>query len=527
MGYAKFNKKDNSSMITYVGSMVTPVSAVTEFNRDLFKLDELMRLQNGATRTSYNDITKRNFSREESTSVTKERYMKNLRYVRDAFSLAEQLITAQKALIPEYLRYCLQRKSKVLSKQDKLINSKRGRNKIERLKYIKTKLNKLDRKIICYERHIENDTVIPAVFGGKSNIKLLSTNKITKEEWVNSRRNSLYSIGEKSKGGNENIKLSYLGDTMFTISALDCTAQKNGTRLNFIVKFPTKMVSDIVNHLATGEAYTIRICKEDIGYSVHITMSSLVQLQEEHLNIGVAGIDINPDNISISIVDAKGNFKRSKIFKFPELNYVSSKERDCIVGKNVRAAINYIKSMGIKVVVVEDLKFLNSYQDNSNTNRLFSNFAHAKIVNTIISRCYKEELILKKINPAYTSIIGRVKYQKRFGLSVHEAAAICIARKGLGLKEKFPKKLLTDFFAMEVKDKIKISKVKYNEYWRSIHYLFSNSKFNRSIYKLDKFKLEMLGIERYPKDWLFEDYLVYAEVYILELCKSIFIMQYS
>ena len=61
-------------------------------------------------------------------------------------------------------------------------------------------------------------------------------------------------------------------------------------------------------------------------------------------------------------------------------------------------------------------------------------------------------------------MLGRIKYQKRFGLSVHESAAICIARKGLGLKEKLPKKLLTDFFAMEVKDKIKISDAKYKEF---------------------------------------------------------------
>jgi hypothetical protein len=44
-----------------------------------------------------------------------------------------------------------------------------------------------------------------------------------------------------------------------------------------------------------------------------------------------------------------------------------------------------------------------------------------------------------KVNPAYTSIIGRYKYQKQFGLSVHQATAMVIARRGYRLKEKLPK----------------------------------------------------------------------------------------
>ena len=43
-----------------------------------------------------------------------------------------------------------------------------------------------------------------------------------------------------------------------------------------------------------------------------------------------------------------------------------------------------------------------------------------------------------KVNPAFTSQIGKVKYLRRNGLSVHEAAAYTIARRALGFKEKLP-----------------------------------------------------------------------------------------
>ena len=40
-----------------------------------------------------------------------------------------------------------------------------------------------------------------------------------------------------------------------------------------------------------------------------------------------------------------------------------------------------------------------------------------------------------KINPAYTSLLGKLLHSKRYGLSVHEAAAYTIARKYYQIKE--------------------------------------------------------------------------------------------
>lgn len=526
MGYAKFNKKDNSSMITYVGHIYKDVSSLVDDNRQFSILDTLMRLQSSAMRTSYNDITKRHLSRKESTAITASRFINNQRYMRDAFALAEQGLQSQSALLPMYLEDMLERKNKTTKKINKIKSYKKAKHKSERIKGLQTKLKKIESKIKFYEQHIERGTCPPAVFGGKSNMRLLKLGKISKEEWINSRRNSLYSVGEKSKDGNENIKLTYLNDNYFSMSILNPLDAKRGSRISFIVKFPEKMVSNIASYLTTKEAYSVRVMKENDKYSVHVTMSALTTLDNELFKLGVAGVDINPDNISVSIIDSIGNFKYSKIFKFPEINYVSSNKRNYIIGNVVKKAVNYIKSMGVKIITIEDLKFQNSFQNDSSLNRLLSNFVHSKIVNIFGSRCFKEGLILKKVNPAYTSLLGRIKYQKKFGLSVHEAAAICIARKGLGLKEKLPKKLLIDFFAMEVKDKIKISDAKYKEYLGNLYSFFMNTKFKKSIYALDKYHLSALGIPRAPKEWLFEDYLKYSEFYILKTIKSSLLIYY-
>ena len=51
-------------------------------------------------------------------------------------------------------------------------------------------------------------------------------------------------------------------------------------------------------------------------------------------------------------------------------------------------------------------------------------------------KCVEYGIAYKKVNPAYTSVIGKVKYKEMYGITTHEAAAFAIARRGLGFNEK-------------------------------------------------------------------------------------------
>ena len=51
------------------------------------------------------------------------------------------------------------------------------------------------------------------------------------------------------------------------------------------------------------------------------------------------------------------------------------------------------------------------------------------------SKALKNGVEIIEVNPAYTSIIGRVKFAKKYGLSIHLSAAFCIARRALRLLE--------------------------------------------------------------------------------------------
>jgi len=71
--------------------------------------------------------------------------------------------------------------------------------------------------------------------------------------------------------------------------------------------------------------------------------------------------------------------------------------------------------------------------------RMLSSFAYSAFDAALASACARGGVAHRRVNPAYTSIIGRVKSARRYGLSVHGAAAATIARRAMGFSERLPR----------------------------------------------------------------------------------------
>ena len=71
---------------------------------------------------------------------------------------------------------------------------------------------------------------------------------------------------------------------------------------------------------------------------------------------------------------------------------------------------------------------------------MLSEFSYRKIIEKLYSRAYKMKIGINEVNPAYTSVIGRLKYANRKGISVHKAASYVIARRGMGYRERLSKR---------------------------------------------------------------------------------------
>ena len=70
--------------------------------------------------------------------------------------------------------------------------------------------------------------------------------------------------------------------------------------------------------------------------------------------------------------------------------------------------------------------------------RMLSGWAYARFYELLESLLSNRGIYLLKVNPAYTSLIGLVKFARQYGLASDEAAALAVARRGMKLKELVP-----------------------------------------------------------------------------------------
>jgi predicted transposase len=221
------SKKANEQAITFTGIVIT--SPVTE----LTILDGLMRKFQSAKRFLRERIFE-GLDRKSAVAKAKLLFLNNSRYMRDAFLEVEASISSQKELLPLYVEQYKTAIQKIEKKIEKIQNSTKS-NKEDLILYKKVRIKKLTKKMNYYQYHIENGSIPKMVDGSKKKLILLNKHKITKQEWIDSRTNALYSRGESSKGGNENIKLSYLHDHLIQMNVLNPLSFKRNDRLHFDV----------------------------------------------------------------------------------------------------------------------------------------------------------------------------------------------------------------------------------------------------------------------------------------------------
>jgi IS605 OrfB family transposase len=100
-----------------------------------------------------------------------------------------------------------------------------------------------------------------------------------------------------------------------------------------------------------------------------------------------------------------------------------------------KEVIDYAKSKNCGIVI-EVLGFKREKSYNKKKNRALGNFTWRQLLTAIEYKAKRNGVEVKKVNPAWTSVIGKLKYCD--DIKVHEAAAYVIGRRGLGYKERIP-----------------------------------------------------------------------------------------
>ena len=160
----------------------------------------------------------------------------------------------------------------------------------------------------------------------------------------------------------------------------------------------------------------------------------------DHYGDGCVGMDTNVGLLSISETDRHGNLLRHKDIHY-SLEGLSSGQAEAVLSAALEEAFRWCIEKK-KPFAMEKLHDVTrgslSVYGSRKRNRALSGFAHAKAAELARSKGRKYGIAVEEAAPAYTSQIGKAKYMSRYGLSVHGAASLVIARRAQGFKEKLP-----------------------------------------------------------------------------------------
>ena len=312
------------------------------------------------------------------------------------------------------------------------------------------KLDVLTRKLVKIKQQLSY--AIPSIcFGTKALFKKQhnSENFLEwKKDWQFARNNQFYSIGSKdTNNGNLCCTPTIQEDGRISIRILIPKCLRTTEKYHYVKDLYFKNGHDQIckainaHKLGNGEATSFRFIKDHKSWQIFATIHEVIP-EITIKDGGYIGVDLNDGFLACAVVMKNGNLMNRKegIFSIPmNLKGKSSDQSTAIIGDVVKELINKAKYYNIPICV-EKLDFSKKKQALKNKTSkkqrtMLSSFAYKKFYSILVSACHKAGVELKTVNPAFTSLLGRNKFMKMYGLSVHHAAAMCIARRGMELSE--------------------------------------------------------------------------------------------
>lgn len=210
------------------------------------------------------------------------------------------------------------------------------------------------------------------------------------------------------------------------------------------VEFPygQVFVNDAINN-ESRQAVAWRF--EDAGNRILVKCMVSVEQElprkNEYYTDGCVSFDTNVNHLAMTELDKNGNLIHHEVIRF-DITGKTNEQREQILSNSLEQIFKYA-SQKCKPVAMENLKDIKneSMYKNEELNRKLSEFAYTKITQLAESKSYKYGIGLYKAAPAFTSQIGKIKYMRHYGISIHVAAAMAIGRRAMGFKERPPKEL--------------------------------------------------------------------------------------
>jgi IS605 OrfB family transposase len=312
----------------------------------------------------------------------------------------------------------------------------------QKKRYLNNLKNKLTRLKLDRDQNI-----IRLCFGSKKLFRAqfaleengFSSHDEWKIAWQKARSSEFFVLGSKDEtAGNQSCTACIQENNKLSLRLRLPDSLKLGSYITIPDIYFTYGHQNIIAALHNKQAISYRFKRDDKGWrifaSVHVEAAPIVTNEQ----FGRIGIDINSDHLSLVETDRFGNPIRKETHSL-YLNGKSTNQTKALIGEASKKIVEEAKKAK-KPIVLEKLDFQQKKaslrEKRTSFARMLSSFAYSSILTYLKSRAQKEGVEIQEVNPAYTSIIGRVKFSKRYGLSIHHAAALVIARRSLRFSEK-------------------------------------------------------------------------------------------
>ena len=397
-------------------------------------------------------------SRNDLNKLLQERFSVTSRTASSAIYEVEGIISSALALIPlniKKLEARIDGKMKLIEKKRRemaKIHASRKTNtkRLGKLKFhiynIHNSINRIKQKIETLEKQLEER---------KPNI-CIGTKKLARNDikaFKQHRNSQINYIGKAcDKQGNANFQMQYVKKGNFFSMKVrrdfgKWKEDRNPERFAYgkcHFKYGGRQLRNAM--CDNTSPVSVSVIKRNERYYLFVTVaisyeSSAIVTRKEH---GVIGIDFNKGFINICETDEKGNIVNVEKMKYPfgKAGITNAGLADMISKVSKKAA-----DTG-KSIVAEDLSFEKKKRKakkavtptEKEKMRMLHSLPYSRYAQILENITFNRRIELIKVNPAYTSRAAEQKFCNRMKLNIHNGAAYVIARKGMGIKDKYLKK---------------------------------------------------------------------------------------
>jgi len=316
------------------------------------------------------------------------------------------------------------------------INLIKHRNLRRKLVAKKAKLNRLTQRLNTLTYQIEHN-IYKLCFGTK---KLLKSDY---DAFIAQRDSQIGFVGTKSeKAGNQLLQLSFdVPGNQFNVQLRkDFGGFKNtADKYAFGRVYFNHHLSELKAILRyKNSPLSFKIIKRNNRYYLYCTFE--IQRDESDFktrsSYGTIGLDFNKGFVTLSETNQYGHLVATEVLPY------RFKAGFCTTN-DLRQLAKYVveraESVG-KDICIEDLDFKikkakTQSKKNKKYNEMIHSLAYRQFTNYIEYTSHYHSVLVKRVNPAWTSWLAKQLYCPKMRLNTHIGAAFVIARRGQGYKD--------------------------------------------------------------------------------------------